>query len=410
MPGELRGLTTANQERGLQSFGMIAVQLVGASNEALQIANGKTAFITMNIPTALAASAPATIPLWFFDESNGLWKEEGVANRAGNTYSGQVSHFSFWNCDAPFPVTDFQVSFKDQNNNPLARYRVELKTVGDTVSIMSSGYTNGNGLVVGKVPTGKSLQMRVFNTCNQVVLTQNIGPYNGPVNLGTITINTSPQVSFTISGTAVNCTNQPITNGYVQVIIDQIPYRAQISNGAFSIPITRCNGTSTTASIKAVDLGATQEGSPVSLTVSNANVNAGQLSGCGTSISQFIQYSLNGQTYSITAPNDSLISFRQSNFTFISGMAGLGSVNMQTIDFQFSGATTPGTYLVNTIRVRVAGQGYSLDGTMNTVVTEYGSGLSSFIAGSLSGTLRRDSTNPAVTVPFSATYRVRRNF
>jgi hypothetical protein len=410
MPGELRGITQSNQERGLQSFGMIAVQLVGGASEALQLAPGKTAFITMNIPTALAASAPATIPLWYFDEQQGLWKEEGVATKTGNTYSGQVSHFSFWNCDAPFPVTDFQAIFKDQNNNALARYRVELKTIGDTVSIFGNGYTDATGRVSGKIPTGKALRMNVYNTCQNLVLTQNIGPFSAPVNLGTITINTTAQVSFTLSGTAVNCNNQPITNGYAQAIIDQILYRANINNGSFSIPITRCVSTPSTASVKVVDLGAIQEGSPVTIPVTTSNVNAGQLSGCGINISQFLQYTLNGQNYAITAPNDSLMSFRQSTTTAISGMSRPGTSSAQFVDFQFTGATAPGTYPVNSIRVSLAGQLYSLNGTMNTVVTEYGANNNGFIAGTLSGTLKRDSSNPIVTVPFSASYRVRRNF
>jgi hypothetical protein len=410
MPGELRGINLANQERGLQSFGMIAVQLVGGSSEALQLAPGKTAFITMNIPTALAATAPATIPLWYFDEKMGLWKEEGVATKTGNTYSGQVSHFSFWNCDAPFPVTDFQATFKDQNNNPLARYRVELKTIGDTVSIFGNGYTDASGRVSGKIPTGKALRMNVFNTCQNLVYTQNIGPFNAPVNLGTITINTTAQVSFSMSGTAVNCNNQPITNGYAQAIIDQIIYRANINNGSFSIPITRCLSTPATASVKVVDLGAIQEGSPVNVPVSSSNVNAGQLSGCGVSISQFLQYTLNGQNYAITAPSDSLMSFRQSTTTVISAMSRPGTSSAQFVDFQFTGAAAPGTYPVNSIRISLAGQLYSLNGTMNTVVTEYGANNNGFIAGTMSGTLKRDSTNPIITVPFTASYRVRRNF
>ncbi len=55
---------------------MAAVELTGTSGELLQIATGKKATLTLSIPSSLAASAPATIPLWFFDEAKGLWKEE----------------------------------------------------------------------------------------------------------------------------------------------------------------------------------------------------------------------------------------------------------------------------------------------------------------------------------------------
>ena len=95
MPGNLVGLTTTNEQKVLQTFGMIAVELEGSSGEKLNLATGKTATITMAIPVSLQASAPATIPLWFFDETKGLWKEEGSATKQGNSYVGTVSHFFF---------------------------------------------------------------------------------------------------------------------------------------------------------------------------------------------------------------------------------------------------------------------------------------------------------------------------
>ena len=63
MPGDLRGLTTAGAIKTLQSFGMAAVELTGASGELLQIATGKKATLTFPIPSSLSATAPANIPL-----------------------------------------------------------------------------------------------------------------------------------------------------------------------------------------------------------------------------------------------------------------------------------------------------------------------------------------------------------
>ena len=63
MPGTLRGITTGNEETGLQSFGMMAVELNGEGGEKLQIAPGKKATLHFPIAEALRAQAPATIPL-----------------------------------------------------------------------------------------------------------------------------------------------------------------------------------------------------------------------------------------------------------------------------------------------------------------------------------------------------------
>jgi hypothetical protein len=61
---------------------------------------GKTAKLRFTIPSSLRSTAPATIPLWSVDETTGLWKQEGSATKGTDYYEGDVSHFSFWNCDA----------------------------------------------------------------------------------------------------------------------------------------------------------------------------------------------------------------------------------------------------------------------------------------------------------------------
>jgi hypothetical protein len=85
----------------LYSYGILRVQMTDLSGGNLQLASGSTSTIVMNIPSEQLASAPATIPLWYFDEERGVWQEEGSATREGNQYVGTVSHFTDWNCDDP---------------------------------------------------------------------------------------------------------------------------------------------------------------------------------------------------------------------------------------------------------------------------------------------------------------------
>jgi hypothetical protein len=46
---------------------------------------------------------PATIPLFYFNETTALWVQEGTATLAGTApnqyYEGTVSHFTYWNAD-----------------------------------------------------------------------------------------------------------------------------------------------------------------------------------------------------------------------------------------------------------------------------------------------------------------------
>lgn len=102
MPGDLRGSNTAGNVVGLKSYGMIAVELLGENGQALQLKSGLPATVQINIPASKNTTAPATIPLWYFNDSTGLWKQEGTATKNGTQYEGTVAHFSFWNCDDPF--------------------------------------------------------------------------------------------------------------------------------------------------------------------------------------------------------------------------------------------------------------------------------------------------------------------
>ncbi len=83
MPGELRGIDENNKQVGLQSFGMMAVEMTGASGERLQLAPAKPATMRFPIAAAQQASAPATIAFWSFNDTTGLWKQEGMATKQG---------------------------------------------------------------------------------------------------------------------------------------------------------------------------------------------------------------------------------------------------------------------------------------------------------------------------------------
>ena len=83
MPGMLYAANTENEERMLQTFGMLAVELEGANGESLNLAEGSTATIHVPLSAELLAQAPATIPLWHFDEEKGYWVEDGEATLQG---------------------------------------------------------------------------------------------------------------------------------------------------------------------------------------------------------------------------------------------------------------------------------------------------------------------------------------
>ena len=96
VPGNLKSAGNSNQSGELQSFGVVAVGLNDDAGNKLQLATGKTATITIPIPATLQSNAPPSIPLWYFNETNGRWTQQGTATKQSSNYVGMVNHFSFW--------------------------------------------------------------------------------------------------------------------------------------------------------------------------------------------------------------------------------------------------------------------------------------------------------------------------
>ena len=161
MPGDLRGVTAnGGEERLLQSFGMMVAELYSVDGQLLQIRPGSEATITLTVPTSLQATAPATIPLWYFDEAKGIWMEEGTAILTGGKYVGKVKHFSFWNCDTPAAAIDLEMTLVDQFGTPLSGYLVKLTKTTNNNS--RKGTTNTAGWVGGLVYPSANMQMEVY--------------------------------------------------------------------------------------------------------------------------------------------------------------------------------------------------------------------------------------------------------
>jgi hypothetical protein len=409
MPGNLLGINSANEMKLLQTFGMIVVELEGGAGEKLNIASGKTATLTMPVPAALSGIAPATIPLWSFNDTTGLWKEEGVATKQGNNYVGTVSHFSFWNCDVPVNFIKLKMTLKDQNQQLLTKYKVVITNT--ETNAQAYGFTDSSGVVSGSVPKDKLLKMEVYNDCNTVLYTQNIGPFASDADLGTVTITIPQSQASIISGTVKNCNNGNVVNGYVEILMDDHYSVSAITNGTFSSVVNRCSNTPSVAVLYAVDLDASQQGDTVSVLVNSGNVNAGILRACSIDISQFINFTINGQTINFVPPTDSLTSYRNGNITMISGYRLLfDSATYQYAAFNFSGAAAPGTYIVDSSSLIVTKgftHQYNLKGAPNVTITEYGS-AGQFVAGSFSGTFYDAFINIGIFFPGTCTFRVRR--
>ena len=192
VPGNLKAVSSLNQPGVLQSFGVVAVELNDASGNKLQLAQGKTATITLPIPAALLNKAPASIPLWYFDNTSGLWKQEGIAAKQENNYVGVVNHFSFWSVGDIAGSISLTASFTDTvTGTPFANKLVTIIRVDSTGggAGATNSHTDNTGTVSGPVPVNEILIMRVYGDCGAILYSKNIGPFSKDTVLSNIKIN-----------------------------------------------------------------------------------------------------------------------------------------------------------------------------------------------------------------------------
>ncbi len=350
MPGDLRGITAnGGEERLLESFGMMVAELYSVDGQLLQIRPGSEATITLTVPTSLQAKAPATIPLWYFDEAKGIWVEEGTAVLTGGKYVGKVKHFSFWNCDTPAAAIDLEMTLVDQFGTPLSGYLVKLTNTANNNS--RTGTTNTAGWVGGLVYPSATMQMEVYalsSICgtttpiySQTVVTSTIN-----LNLGTVTIPITTPAAATISGSIVDCSGNPISNGSVVLS----PYNIVITPNAlgqfiYTFPCTP----STPITMYAYNLTNNVYGTSSASLVNGLN-NIGALNACG-SVSPYlsvdmtnISTSINFQ-YTFNAPASSILQYINIQGTTGNVLSANNSVVGNSVYMMVSD-TTVGTHAV----------------------------------------------------------------
>ena len=391
MPGDLRGITTGNVEKGLTTYGMVAVELLGDAGEILNVADGKTVQISMPIAASQMGDAPSEIPLWYFDETAGVWKEEGTATLQGNEYIGNVSHFTFWNCDINWDLIylDGSILLED---TALEGILVCLEFNG----AVACDYTNEMGLFSGQVPTNTTFTLTVFPSninCSTPLYTQEIGPFTADVTIDPIQITAPATNTLTVTGTITDCDNNTITDGYVKITLDGVDFYAYTSDGTIDYELLHCS-TSGDISIIAIDLNAVKQSDEMSFVFTNS-IDLGNIQAC-EQLDEFIIYELDGNTYTLTegvSINDSLGMGDQ----FLTGYG-----NNQTYFSLSTPGNEIGTFGAN---LWISSVGTSV-GTTTITFTQYSSTVGETCIGTFEGIVG----SPSGTLPITGSFKAIREF
>lgn len=404
MPGDLRAIDEDNNMKLLVTYGMAAVELTSTSGEKLQVAPGKKAILTFPLPAAIAGNAPAGIPLWHFDEAIGLWREEGSARKVGNTYEGEVSHFSFWNCDVPNNYIQLDMTVKDPAGNPIPCAWVKITNMQSNA--WANGYTNEEGYVKGAVPGDSTLKIEIYlaYNCGTPSYTQTITTGSTNVSLGTIAVNNTSNTA-SISGTLTNCNGQPVTNGGVLVKMNGWFFHYPVNTaGGFNISTVLCNG-DISIDLIPEDNTAGLQGTLSTHIITTGNNALGNFQACGMSNDQFINLTVNGIPYSFT---DSVTYNNAQLLVNLGGTHQTGTANWKWINILFSnaGIANGTTQPLSELRTNYIEE-FGLQSSSTVTITEFGA-IGQFISGTISAT-GTGYAPPNTTYNITGNFRVRRN-
>jgi len=297
MPGMLLGQDTEGEANILETYGMLTAELTGSNNEKLQIASDSE----LKFPIAYDQlnSAPSTIPLWYFDEENGYWVQDGEATRVEDQYVGTVSHFTPWNVDVPLPMAKIDLTILNQNNVSLLGIDVHAYSPAEYFPRRFT--TNKDGKICGFVPANQPITLEVIGLCGEALSSVNIGPFveNSTNVIPPIIITEMMATIVEVTGTLQQCDNSNVTNGYV--IFDnseQEPVFYSVTNGNFDFNTFICNG-ATTFTLEGFDYDNSQNTGENTYTFTPPTTDVGNLMTCND-VDEYVIYTLFQTDGSIT--------------------------------------------------------------------------------------------------------------
>ncbi len=227
-PGDFAATRADGSTTELYSYGVLNVELQTQTGEKLQLGSGKTATLKYPIPSEMLSSAPSEMPLWYFDETIGMWREDGKAVKQGNFYVGEVTHFTSWNCDIPTEIGYIKGRVLC-SNEPVPGVVVRIG--------QSEVMTDENGEYERRVPRDITFEVSVDPAKNWGTQTSapiTVGPVSAQQTV-TVDIPVSPCPAY-VTGTLVDCNGNP-AEGVVQAVGSDSYGYVVVRNGEYKVRV-----------------------------------------------------------------------------------------------------------------------------------------------------------------------------
>jgi len=412
--GDLSGIDQSGNEVALGTFGMMGVELLDEDGNELQIAENMRAELTWPVPQERMSEAPQTIPLWSYDEVLGTWIEEEIAAQQGNTFVGQVSHFSYWNLDwkgASISLTG-KVTYKGSPGQVLNSFRA---TVSNPLFGESGGFLTADGsFQFDRFPAQEVLNLQIKNICGDVLFSKDIGPFSQNEDLGTINILEQETDETIVSGIARDCAQNPIEGAFVQLLLDSSKYYTGLTaaDGSFELRIPFC-GSAITADLFILDKVNTLVSDPEPIEwSSNEPLDLGDIRVCDQAPA-FIQMTLDSNEVFFGPPVDRLYYIQESGSQPYA-VFGTES-NKGFVQIKVDGSVTEKGSYTSTEHVFIYNDGSNFNtyqpnnpADLTVEINEYEASPDAFVGGTFRGTLRLDTTAQGRDIPISGSFRIQK--
>ena len=304
----------------------------------------------------------------------------------------------------------FNCKLVDNAGNPLPDLFVRLAPANDPANY-SRAKSNAEGQVYTLILSNRNYQLTVYGSlqCNTPLFTTNFSSSNKDLSLGNLTI--SGALTATINGSVVDCSNNPITNGYVIVFKDEKGFLAPVNNsGNFTLTVPMCNsGASQTVAITAVNSVSLLPGATVSTSIVPGN-NPISVNACyaPAATKEFVNYTIDNNLYhSYILPQDSILQ-QDGGYPYQIFIAAQRKT--------FYGLTALVGFSISTNGIMAGSDQYvedlgfsefnlSLSGPASAHITEYGP-----VGGYIAGTIQTNVTDQNFkTYAVRVSFRVKRN-
>ena len=141
----------------------------------------------------------------------------------------------------------------------------------------------------------------VEDFCGNTVYTNTIGPFTTTTTYGPITITPGGgTASQQVTGQFNNCSNNPVTNGYVVVEYAGSQFIDYVSAGSYTINLISC-APNNSFTLEAIDIANQESSGQIAYTFTPPVTNLGTITSCNA-VAEYIEWTIDGTQYFETSP------------------------------------------------------------------------------------------------------------